>query len=137
MKKSAMPDMVAAMRVSRQMREAKKVASALAPSEPAGPAKVVGSVSTGCLSALDCQSLLCRWTARAEMFRGAWKICRFRDGGPDHAGMLKYDYAATALEAAIREMREQMEAATVRQPTDNIKMTDADLPDVRTPDGRT
>lgn len=98
---------------------APQAASELAPSEPAGPAKVVGSVSTGCLSALDCQSLLCRWTARAEMFRGAWKICRFRAGGPDHAGMLKYDYAATALEAAIREMREQMEAATVRQPTDN------------------
>lgn len=90
-------------------------------SKVSGPVGALGVVG-GCLSARDCQSLLRRWTARAEMFRGAWKICRFRDGGPDHAGMLKYDYAATALEAAIREMREQMEAATVRQPTDNAEV---------------
>jgi len=102
MKKSAMPDMVAAMRVSRQMREAKKVASALAPSEPAG--------SSG---SLRCDGMVLFPVGSVQ---GA--IDRLEDAAriANSVGAFLY---AEAFMGVANNLRADMARATERQPEEN------------------
>ena len=89
-------------------------ASERAPSEPAGPAKVVAAVATGSLPVLSAEALCCEWEEKARDYQ--------RISGPcDEAGKIKFTAIADAFWACAAGLRRQMEATTERQPEKNVR----------------
>ena len=81
-----------------------------------GPTPVVAAVATGSLPASSAEALCAQWEEKARDSQ--------RLSGPcDEAGKIKFAAIADTLLACAAGLRRRMEAANVRQPEENTKVT--------------